>query len=114
MNFIIHWTEFANQDLNEIIDYMINNGDIINARNIYKKIKERCELLITIPDQGRIVPEFEKLNIKKYREIIVNPWKIIYKVEKHEIYILVVIDGRRNTEEILLEKITKNRTWISG
>jgi toxin ParE1/3/4 len=109
MKFIINWTDFANQDLNDIIDYMIDNGDINNAKNIYLKIKERCVLLELNPNQGRIVPEFEKLSIIKYREIIVKPWRIIYKVEKNAIYILVVIDGRRNTEEILLEKITKNR-----
>ena len=110
MKYVIKWTEYANQDLNEIIDYMINNGNILNAKNIFIKIKERCDLLKSNPEQGRIVPEFERLNIRKYKEIIVNPWRIIYKIDKEEIQILVVIDGRRNTEDILLERIIRKKS----
>jgi len=107
MDYKIIWTKYANLDLNEIIDYMIKNGNLISAKNNYNKIKERCCLLTSNPELGRYVPEFEKMNIRKYREIIVKPWRIIYKIEKQEIHILVIIDGRRNTEDILLEKIIR-------
>jgi hypothetical protein len=32
-------------------------------------------------------------------------WRIIYKIENDIVYIMVVIDGRRNIEDILSKKI---------
>jgi len=40
-----------------------------------------------------------------YREIIVEYWRIIFKIENNYVYIMLVIDGRRNLEELLLKKM---------
>ena len=62
MNYKVFWTISAENDLNEIIDYIIANGDINNSYKIYTKIKERVNLLKVSPEQGRIVPEFDVFN----------------------------------------------------
>ena len=46
-----------------------------------------------MPLQGRIVPELEEHGLKIYREIIENPWRIIYKTEGQTVYILAVTNG---------------------
>jgi Txe/YoeB family toxin of Txe-Axe toxin-antitoxin module len=58
-----------------------------------------------MPLKGRIVPELKIFNIDIYREIIENPWRIIYRVQDKEVIILSVIDGRRNIEDIIFEKL---------
>jgi hypothetical protein len=45
------------------------------------------------------------MNIILYREIIVDYWRIMYKIENDIVYIMVVIDGRRNVEDIILKEI---------
>ena len=107
MNYKVFWTISAENDLNEIIDYIIANGDLNNAYKIFTKIKERVNLLKVSPEQGRIIPEFDVFKNKKYRELIVKPWRIIYKIEKKEVKVLLVIDGRRNIEDILFERLIK-------
>src|SRR4030042_3740038 len=107
MKYNIIWTKSAEYDLNEIINYILSKDEINNAKKIYEKIKYRINLLNDSPEQGRIVPELQILKIKKYREIIINPWRIIYKIENRKIFILLVIDGRRNLEEILLDRILR-------
>jgi plasmid stabilization system protein ParE len=106
MNYKVLWNISAENDLSDILDYIIENDDINNAHKIYLKIKERAELLSANPQQGRIVPELKSLG-DKYREIIIKPWRIIYSIDNKQINILLVIDGRRDLEEILFELIVK-------
>ena len=97
------WTETAKADLNEIIDYIANDS-VDNAVEQYENIKSSCLTLVEFPEQGRIIPELENQNIIKYREIVFPPWRIMYKKEKNLIYIMSIIDGRRNIEDILLRR----------
>jgi hypothetical protein len=59
------------------------------------------------PGRGRIVPELEKHGYTLYREIIVDYWRIMYKIENNIVYVMTVIDGRRNVEDIALNRITR-------
>lgn len=57
-----------------------------------------------MPFRGRIVPELGDLGITVYRELISHPWRIIYKANEGKVWVLAVFDGRRNMEDILLER----------
>jgi toxin ParE1/3/4 len=54
--------------------------------------------------QGSIISELEQIGVLRYRELILHPWRITYRAEKEIIYIIAVIDGRRNVEDILLRR----------
>jgi toxin ParE1/3/4 len=108
MKYKIVWTRSAEQDLNQIIEYILDNEDINNAKKIYEKMKSRIKLLGENPEQGRVVPELQSLKIKIYREVIITPWRIIYKIDNNKVYILLVIDGRRNLEDLLLDRLLRN------
>jgi plasmid stabilization system protein ParE len=102
--YFIKWTAPARNDLDEIIEY-IAQTDMIYAVKILDKIELTVKNLDTFPKRGRIVPELEKYGYILYREIIVDYWRIMYKIENDIVYIMVVIDGRRNVEDIILKKI---------
>lgn len=106
MNYKVIWSSHAEKDLNDIVDYIIQKGDINNAYAVYLKIKERAELLEVSPEQGRGVPEFRALGAK-YREIIIKPWRMIYKIDKELIKIIMLIDGRMDSEELLFERLVR-------
>ena len=59
------------------------------------------------PERGGYVPELLKQNIKDYRQLIESPWRIIYKIDKNTVNVLIIIDSRRNTQDILIEKLIK-------
>ncbi|WP_083914591.1 type II toxin-antitoxin system RelE/ParE family toxin [Alkalispirochaeta alkalica] len=99
----IIWTRTAKKDLIEIIDYIANTSSE-TAFEKFNEIKESVVKLESIPEHGRMIPELKKQNIDKYRELIVSSWRIMYKIEASNIYILAVIDGRRNIEDILLKR----------
>jgi plasmid stabilization system protein ParE len=102
--YFIKWTAPAREDINGIIEY-ISKTNINYAVKILDTIEKNVKKLDMFPERYRIVPELEKYGYILYREIIVEYWRIIYKIENNLVYIMLVIDGRRNLEDLLLKKI---------
>ena len=102
--YTVKWASPARDDVNEIIDYITLTNEIYAAK-ILDKIEKNVDKLKTFPTFYRIVPELEKYSYLMYREIIVEYWRIIYKIENNLVYIMMVIDGRRNLEDIILKLI---------
>jgi len=40
-----------------------------------------------------------------YRELVIPPWRIVYRVGETSVVVLTVFDSRQNIEDILLEKL---------
>ena len=104
-NYRVTWTNTAERDLKDIIEYIsIDNPQ--NARTILKKIKKKASELYTLPERHRIVPELQDQGIFQYREMIIPPWRLIYRVAERDVYVLSLIDSRRNVEDILLKRLS--------
>ncbi|MDR0568018.1 MAG: type II toxin-antitoxin system RelE/ParE family toxin [Spirochaetaceae bacterium] len=107
--YFVKWTAPAREDVTEIIDY-IANTNITYAVKVLDKIEDHIKKLDMFPERYRIVRELEKYGYTLYREMIVDYWRILYKIENDFVYIMAVIDGRRNLEDILFKKIIL-REW---
>lgn len=99
----VFWTQTAQQDLKKKIEYIAVDSEV-HARRVYLAIKQKADNLRQMPLQGRIVPELEYYSILIYRELISAPWRIIYKTEGNKVWVLAVFDGRRNVEDLLLDR----------
>jgi len=100
----IIWTNVAENDLKDIIEYIyLDNHQ--NALTVLKNIKQSASNLYTLPERGRIVPELQAQGILQYRELIIPPRRLIYRIDERKIYVLSVIDSRRNVEDILLSRL---------
>jgi len=106
MKYKVAWAEIAQNDLKQIIDYIAIDSPG-NASRILQKIKQKVSDLYTMPDRGRIVPELKAQGIYTYRELVVAPWRVIYRISDTTVFVLSVIDSRRNVEDILLDRFTK-------
>jgi plasmid stabilization system protein ParE len=98
------WTEVAEADFVGIIEY-IAADNLANAKKIFKEIKEKAHSLNQLPERGRIVPELKEQGVILYRELIVPPWRIIYRISEKKVYVFSVIDSRQDVEDILLKKL---------
>jgi toxin ParE1/3/4 len=100
----VEWAAVAESDLKQIIDYVaIDNPG--NALQILKKIRQKASSLYACPERGRIVPELQGQGIHIYRELIVAPWRIVYRISDITVFVLAVIDSRQNVEDILLNRL---------
>ena len=102
--FEVLWAGVAVSDLARIIEYIaVDNPS--NALEILDKLKRKSANLYHSPKRGRVVPELREYGIYQYRELIVASWRVIHRVQEHKVYVLAVLDSRRNIEDILLERI---------
>lgn len=103
-NYKIEWAEVAEKDLKRIVEYIAEDSPA-NALKILKKIKQKASSLYTLPERGRIVPELQDQGISIYSELIIPPWRIIYRISEMKVYVLSVFDARQNVEDILLKRL---------
>jgi plasmid stabilization system protein ParE len=102
------WSETSEKDLISIIEYIARDSPSI-AYEKFKEIKDNASNLYSYPDRGRIVPELLEQGIIQYRELIVTPWRIIYRISKKSVYVLSVLDSRQNVEDILLKRLISSK-----
>jgi toxin ParE1/3/4 len=105
-NYFVNVNKTAKNDLREIIKYISKNSPM-NAINVLKGIEGRINTLNHFPERGGYVPELLKNNIKDDRQLVEAPWRIIYRIDGTIVNVLIIIDSRRNTQDILLEKLIK-------
>ncbi len=104
--FEIFWASVAEYDLFGIIDFIAEEDPEIALKTL-NKIKTRTSTLDSSPSRGRIVPDLLKHGMSRYREIVINPWRVIYRIEEKKVYVVSVIDARRNVEDILLARFLR-------
>ncbi|NIM16625.1 MAG: type II toxin-antitoxin system mRNA interferase toxin, RelE/StbE family [Candidatus Aminicenantes bacterium] len=109
--FKVYWTKEATLDLEEIVDYISKDRDSA-AKSIYKKVKSKCRELETSPERYRRVPELLDIYIESYREIIISPYRVVYKLTKSNVYIIAVIDGRRDFESFIFDRLLRISTTM--
>ncbi len=105
------WSNIAENDLKNIVEYIADDSQP-NAVKIFKRIKERAYSLYTLPERGRIVPELRDQGILQYRELLISPWRILYRISEKNVLVLSVLDSRRNIEDILLKRLTNSKIKI--
>ena len=96
----IIWTEPALIDLNEIAEYIVLDKPAA-ARDLVQTIFTKTERLEDFPSSGRNPPELKK---SRYKEIIINPCRIFYRLEGSNVYILYVMRSERKLRQYLLNE----------
>ena len=104
--FKVGWSEVAEDDLMGILEYIAADSPDQASKKL-KEIKQQAGNLVSFPEKGRLVPELLAQGILIYREFIVPPWRIIYRITENNVYVLSVLDSRRNIEDILLSRLTR-------
>ena len=88
------WSNVAENDLRNIVEYIADDSPP-DALKVFKRIKQKASSLYTFPERGRIVPELRDQGILQYRELVIPPWRILYRVSEKSILVLSVLDSRR-------------------
>lgn len=100
------WTGPALRDL-ESLAYYIAQDSPANAGEVIEKMEASGASLCTFPKRGRRIPEMKVAGFDEFRECVVAPWRIIYRIAGKTVFILAVLDGRRDLGDILFERLTR-------
>ena len=103
----VRYTQSAEEDVKEIIDFIAGREDIKRAEKILQLFREAKNSLSAFPLRGHYTPELLRLNITDFREIHAGVYRFIYhvNVSSNCVYIHAVFDGRRHVDEILSERM---------
>ena len=93
------WTEPALADLDEIAEYIALDDSRAAAR-LVKKVFDRVERLERFPNSGKRPGE---LTDTPYREVVVPPCRMFYRVDRELVYILYITRSERLLRAWLLE-----------
>lgn len=102
----VYWSKTAESDLIAIIQFIRDRSPQAAAK-AFGNIKDKASDLELFPERGRIVPELLAQGIGHYRELIIPPRRVIYRFSGDAVYVLSVLDSRRNVEDILLERLIR-------
>ena len=104
--FRVLWTESAAKDLEEIVSF-ISEDSPANARSVFHRIRKRAQTLRSLPDRGRYLPELLDFGLRTWRELVVDPYRLIYRIEGTTVFVNAVLDGRRDLRDVLLNRLVR-------
>ena len=99
------WASAARRDLEAIVAYLAEDN-VTLARTTLERMDGRARKLATLAERGRVVPELARLNLRTYRELVVKPYRVLYRVSRIEVHVLAVFDARRSLEDAILDRLT--------
>lgn len=102
------WAEAAVRALEEIILFVASDSPLA-AEGLLRKLRQAAQSLVRSPLRGRIVPELLRFGMRRWRELVVRPYRLVYRVGERTVVVLAVLDGRRNLEDALLERLVREK-----
>ena len=107
----IEWTSDGINSFNEILEYYKDRAGENVSNTIYDRIIKKIELLESDKIKTKRTQELADIGIFDVYELVIKPWKVYYKKggDNKKVYILFVLDGRRNLEEILMSKVIDSK-----
>jgi toxin ParE1/3/4 len=99
------WTEPALLDLDEIAEYIALDNYLAASRYV-QRVFDRVHRLEAHPNSGKRPTELQRTS---YREVVVPPCRIFYRVEKDTVYILYVMRSERLLRTYVLDQRNKEK-----
>jgi toxin ParE1/3/4 len=97
----------AEEDLFEIYRYVALNDSIEQADRLFVALKRACTSLRSLPFRGHTPPELENIGLSQFREIRFKPYRIFYSVDRTTVTIHCILDGRRDMQTLLQERLLR-------
>ncbi|MEW6262760.1 MAG: type II toxin-antitoxin system RelE/ParE family toxin [Thermodesulfobacteriota bacterium] len=105
MPFEVFLTDGAARDLERLYDYIEQHDAPSRADYVLGKIEEAFSSLRQNPNRSVYPKELLALGIREYREIFFKPYRLIYRIMKNRVYVLMIVDGRRDMQTLLERRL---------
>ena len=88
------WSQEARRELDEAVEHIAGQAPTA-AAHFVERLLETAASLSTLGKRGRVVPERSDPSI---RELLVDPYRLVYLVGSDQVVILGLIHQRRSFE----------------
>jgi len=107
-SFDVLLTDDAVRDLEGLHHYISSHDTAVKADAILDRLEAAFGNLAQYPERGSFPRELLAIGVREYREIMVPPYRIIYRVIAQHVYIMVIADGRRNMQQLLEQRLLQS------
>jgi toxin ParE1/3/4 len=105
MPFKILLTNDSAGDLDELYDYIALQDSPRKADHVLDQLEKAFSKLSEFPERGAYPKELLEIGVREYREVFFKPYRIIYRVMDKNVYVLLVVDGRRDMQSLLQRRL---------
>jgi toxin ParE1/3/4 len=105
MQFEVRLTAGAERDLESLYDYIAEFDSKASANHVLAKLMKTAEGLATFPERGAYPRELLALGIREYRQVFFKPYRLIYRTNGQQVFIVLIADGRRNMQSLLARRL---------
>ncbi len=105
MSWQVLLTEDAVRDLEEIIHYLDIHESPGRADHVLRQFEKVFDSLSENPRRGVFPTELQAVGLREYRETFFKPYRVIYRVEGERIFVMLIADGRRDMQTLLLRRL---------
>ena len=102
---IVLLTRGAENDLEALQRYLAEFDSPASADRMLDRLMTVVHSLELAPDRGSHPKELLALGIKAYRQVLFKPWRLIYRAEGVAVYVVLIVDGRRDLQSVLAERL---------
>jgi len=103
--FTVLLTEDAAIDLEDIHSHISEHDSPQKADYVLDQIESKFVSLSKMPERDVYTKELITLGIRDYREIFFKPYRIIYRVVGKNVYVYLIVDGRRDMQTLLQRRL---------
>ena len=104
-DFDVRLTRGAEIDLEALHGYVKDNLSAEQADVLLDRLLAAIETLETFPLRGSVPKELDVLGIREFRQILVEPYRLIYSVGGKTVFVMVITDGRRDMQALLERRL---------
>ncbi len=105
MSFNVFLTADAAKDLEELYQYIIRHDAPGKAGQVLISIEKTFSSLSNAPERDAYPKELLAIGIRDYREVFFKPYRMIYRVMGDAVYVLIIVDGRRDMQTLLQRRL---------
>jgi len=103
----VELTRGAEADLEAIHDWLAENRAPEVADDLLNALLAKVETLEHYPERGSTPKELEPLGMTEFRQTVLPPYRLIYRIIGDTVAIMVIADGRRDMETLLRERLLR-------
>ena len=109
MAFDVFLTADASADLEDLHHYIRVKDGSERAGHVLQRIESVFASLTENPNRGAWPAELLEIGVREYREVFFKPYRIIYRVIDASVYVMLIVDGRRDMQSLLQRRLLNSR-----
>lgn len=98
-------THGAEADLEALHAYLAEHRSPEDADRLLETLLQRVETLEAFPERGAVPGELVALGISEFRQLLIRPYRLFYRMIGRQVYVVLIADGRRDMQTLLQQRL---------